>query len=454
MERQAISPNNFYEKTDFIPPALRPGPGREGALRAARQDPNRRLRTFPSQHEAFSYCDARPGQGLRIWAMEVDTNGRRLFTAASYFAFWRFYARLLRRNMPMHYYEVIRERNASRLYFDLEYQKEFNPNIDGEQMVNALIDTVRELSGENVRCENFVQLDSTTDKKFSRHLIFPTIAFHDNAQVGNFAKRVVDTICAKDEKLMNVYKSDHEFVPFVDLSVYSRNRCFRLAGSSKYGRTAALHPVNGNGEISKKGISKDLFMLSLVCAIDSNIRLRGSVMPLERNILSGSSYTNGYESSTGSGYDRNRRTSSFPRLDEYIMQIVRPRKGDIYGVTIVATNETVIYAIKGGYKYCANIGRHHKSNNVLLVAETKEGRMYQRCFDPDCKGFRSDAWDIPKWVFGVENESNFVDDKIDEDELSMMMQYWEEGLDTDGGVNDDVMNDIMDSYLLDSDQTD
>ena len=448
MKPQAISANNFYEKNDFVPPALRPGPGREGALRAARQDPNRRLRTFSSQHEAFSYCNARPGKGLRVWAMEVDTNGRRLFTAGSYSAFWRFYARLLRRNIPIHYYEVIREQNASRLYFDLEYQKQFNQSIDGEQMVIALVDTVEELSGDNIRCEDLVQLDSTTDKKFSRHLIFRTIAYHDNAQIGNFARKVVDAILAKDEKLMNVYKSEQEVVPFVDLSVYTRNRCFRLAGSSKYGLTAALHPVNG------KGISKDLFMRSLVCAIEPHVGLRGSVMPLERNISTGGMYTNRNESSTGNGYERNRTASPFPRLDEYIMQMVGPRKGDIYGVTIVATSETVIYAIKGGYKYCANIGRHHKSNNVLLVAETKEGRMYQRCFDPDCKGFRSDAWDIPRWVFGVEEESSFVDENIDEDKLSTMMQYWEEGLDTDGGVNDDVMNDIMDSYLrTDGDQT-
>lgn len=65
----------------------------------------------------------------------------------------------------------------------------------------------------------------------------------------------------------------------------------------------------------------------------------------------------------------------------------------------MTASDTIMYAIKGGYKYCANIGRHHESNNVILIADLRFRLMSQKCFNPDCRGFRSDPWPIPQQVF-------------------------------------------------------
>ena len=49
--------------------------------------------------------------------------------------------------------------------------------------------------------------------------------------------------------------------------------------------------------------------------------------------------------------------------------------------------DLILYEIAGGYKFCENIGRHHKSNNVRIIVDLQVGQYYQKCHDPDCDGF-------------------------------------------------------------------
>jgi hypothetical protein len=41
----------------------------------------------------------------------------------------------------------------------------------------------------------------------------------------------------------------------------------------------------------------------------------------------------------------------------------------------------------GGTRYCARIQRAHKSNQIYFVADMKHGLVFQKCFDPECRGF-------------------------------------------------------------------
>ncbi|CAB1120076.1 unnamed protein product [Ectocarpus sp. CCAP 1310/34] len=75
-----------------------------------------------------------------------------------------------------HMYEIIREGCPCRMYFDLEFARGPNPGLDGEELVRAWINVVagklhREF-GVSVGASNVLDLDSSTPKKFSRHLIF------------------------------------------------------------------------------------------------------------------------------------------------------------------------------------------------------------------------------------------------------------------------------------------
>ena len=44
-----------------------------------------------------------------------------------------------------------------------------------------------------------------------------------------------------------------------------------------------------------------------------------------------------------------------------------------------------------GSHYCENVGRCHRHNHAFFVLSLREGQFAQKCYDPDCAGFRS-AW--------------------------------------------------------------
>jgi hypothetical protein len=48
-----------------------------------------------------------------------------------------------------------------------------------------------------------------------------------------------------------------------------------------------------------------------------------------------------------------------------------------------------------GNKFCRRIGRPHRSNHIMIEVDIGRGCAYQRCWDPDCRGFRSNELPVP-----------------------------------------------------------
>lgn len=49
-----------------------------------------------------------------------------------------------------------------------------------------------------------------------------------------------------------------------------------------------------------------------------------------------------------------------------------------------------------GARWCANVGRRHRSNFVYWVADVWTGRTWQKCFDrTDCVGFKGPVVQLP-----------------------------------------------------------
>ena len=48
-----------------------------------------------------------------------------------------------------------------------------------------------------------------------------------------------------------------------------------------------------------------------------------------------------------------------------------------------------------GNRFCENVERAHKSNNVLFVVDFNEGAYHQRCHDPECRGYRGCLRPLP-----------------------------------------------------------
>lgn len=48
-----------------------------------------------------------------------------------------------------------------------------------------------------------------------------------------------------------------------------------------------------------------------------------------------------------------------------------------------------------GNRFCHNVGRQHKSNGVMYEVFVNRGLAYQKCWDIDCRGFRSPPQVVP-----------------------------------------------------------
>ena len=110
------------------------------------------------------------------------------------------------------YCELIRVHSKCRLYLDLDGGPETDP--EGVNEVIALVKAkLVELYGVDADPHILCSSDAS---KFSKHILFPDVVFLNNwTHLRNFVSQI-----------------RHDLI---DYSVYSRNRCFRMAGCWKYG---------------------------------------------------------------------------------------------------------------------------------------------------------------------------------------------------------------------------
>ena len=204
--------------------------------------------------------------------------------------FWKMY--LNTSPNKRHYYEIIRAGFPCRLYFDCEFYKDFNPQLDvqedGRRLVNDLVRltacSLQMLFGIMVTREAFLILESSTDKKCSYHIIVHlprNQLFETNIQVGIFVRWLGESCRPQtssesvptNSRFSNLWvkgrKSDQrEF--FADQAVYTKNRAFRLLYSSKFGKVQPLLPSSSLNKFNYDNFFEpgeyQLFQDSLICA--------------------------------------------------------------------------------------------------------------------------------------------------------------------------------------------
>ena len=149
------------------------------------------------------------------------------------------------------------------LYFDLEYKIAINPHVDGQNMLNKFKDILKyDLLNHTsfpyeIEKVEILDLDSSTEDKFSHHLIVnlydknsDPVLFLNNLQVGNYVRQFISRLLTSSRfgdnddlsKFPNFKLSDDKI--FVDEAVYSKNRNFRTFLSSKFGKKSVLKKTN------------------------------------------------------------------------------------------------------------------------------------------------------------------------------------------------------------------
>ncbi|NXP89818.1 PRIPO protein, partial [Passerina amoena] len=424
---------------------------------------------FSRQAEAFNYVKACE-EDVHVFALEKNTqSGQRFYLVTTYEELWFYYTQGCKTSL-MHCYEVIPEKDACKLYFDLEFYKPANPDADGKSMVMKLIELVsqklKEFYDVNCSLEDVLNLDSSTDEKFSRHLIFlpQKTVFKDNTHIGNFVRTILQpairlmqsrAAVIPTEEAGNVFQCsagagldgsltnlpaveddskdrpaiahetkdmemphqgenlDFSFLIvndkegnkqlFVDLGkykFYTKNRNFRMYKSSKAGKNVILKIAEDNKFIPN--CEKDVpleeayFLSSLICNIGCVFVAFGFTDPME-----------GYQD------------SPYPEIDNFVRSLVNKDglQGGIRQWSYFSLKELLIYDISG-YRWCENIGRAHKSNNIMILVDLKNEVWYQKCHDPVCReqNFKSQSFPLPPGIclpslFKEEEESVLMDDR-------------------------------------------
>lgn len=380
---------------------------------------------------------------------------------------------------------------------DLEFSKEANPDISDQDSAELLEDFIAELSAEfqriydmDVHRSCIVELDSSTCKKFSRHLVvhLPNDALFESAiAAGRFVRVLVGRLAeeaangrleetrpalakhlfvnTKPKLSRDSTESDgdlrasstpqssphNDTTCFIDMGVYTRNRLFRLLGSSKYGRpaSAALRISDSNtfpfpegftnesfyvpdmekrvkqrhdevwedneldmeAEIKKFQLAMDWTNHSSALAETLVVPMNSSKLNLKileeseeakalivespvtksedwRTNVTATGTTIRSSSSVQHGY------TPYPAVDNFIENNLGCRGGVQGSIRAWSVEndvdgmpQCITYQLSRN-RFCERLGRPHKSNNIMWTVDLQTMQCTQACHDPDCRALR------------------------------------------------------------------
>ena len=339
------------------------------------------LKVFNKLHKALAY--KQKANGTTVFSWELNQNGSRRYFVSKKDKLWSTYKDDSIKNL----YEVISE-GVSKLYFDLEFLKlEENSNKKGEVMTTRLVDEVNDYLKKQYNQKNSFEdvliLDSSSVDKFSVHLIFKKICFSDNRKIKHFLQDFEGQLSDETRELFQIIKRGSPS-SFIDTNVYSRNQCFRLFLSTKFGKSTPLkvarYDRSVNEILNSDDILYEIFSSSLITNIDveSSQIIEISTLPVQ---LKEEQFV---ESSA---------VSPYPELDEFVKSQLRP--GGFIRQVKNSWENKILYVI-GGNRFCSIASREHKSNHIYYVCDLFNMTMNQYCYS--CVGSKAADVKIPESV--------------------------------------------------------
>lgn len=173
----------------------------------------------------------------KVFSVEINSAGKRKFIVAHIDTFWSRYAQ----SKVRHFYEILREDTPVHLYFDIEYRKLVSQKTKNDNTSNNTTESIQELNkgvdrdkvlgyfmyrvakalyhnyGVLITWDHIVHLESSTNQKFSRHILvrLPNGAmFRDTAHAGEFVMQIVED-CSNDLHRKHQYRQQAKNgVPF------------------------------------------------------------------------------------------------------------------------------------------------------------------------------------------------------------------------------------------------
>ena len=324
-----------------------------------------------------------PNLNLIILSKEIDVSGKRKYLLSTFEFFFLQYIKMHQHQRC--WYEIIRDGYPCKLYFDIEYNKKIHQTVNEQQIMiifkDFLIKYIQNILKISISLENIMDLDSTTDEKFSRHFIinFKDKIFKNNFECGIFVSKLCNEIIDITKSNTNplfqnliIDKTENKKKLFIDQAVYSKNRCFRLPFSSKFkyikqNKPVYLKPIN---KYTIKNIKYEQFLDLLVCPINTKNKefINLNFFSL-KPILS-----NKHKKNYNIKKIHFNVTVKDDKIKKWIYSIIIKNLIDIdrqitiklYNIYNKYNNIILLYHVNN-YRYCENILREHKSNNVYFI---------------------------------------------------------------------------------------
>tara|TARA_B110000971_G_C20040122_1_gene517572 strand:- start:3970 stop:5067 length:1098 start_codon:yes stop_codon:yes gene_type:complete len=303
------------------------------------------------------------GATNRIFARDLNKTGTKEFMVATMATFQTIYATTSRK----HWYECLREDCPSRLFLDVESASV----VDVAALTHYMQKCSRAMFGID---GSFQVLDACSDQKTSYHFI-GSLVFKNVYHVGAFVRRVLLAMHAENTPERHA----------IDHAVYTRNRLFRIKGSTKFGSDRTLlHEKPWDELLVQLGHSNTTDTVLECLEIDGGTPRSTSKHPLDMFMRN----PDGSWAATG----RSRAVR------------VRTELTDVYPLTPVmdwldqhADAATMRYSIQilddgrvvvpSRSKCCKIADRTHKGNHIWFCIDANTMRVTQKCYDSVCAGF-------------------------------------------------------------------
>lgn len=258
-----------------------------------------------------------------------------------------------------HWYECLLENRPSKIFLDIE-SKEV---VDLQYILTKL--------AEAIQIKFQVQpdikvLDSCSDQKQSWHVICNNIYLKNVYHVGAFIRRFVLSL------------QGHPCRQAIDTAVYTRNRMFRIKGSSKFGSKRVLKHSDPWWSLLVQSVDVTFHECN---EIDGSMPVSTSIKPEQMFV-----YTEAGE------WQRNRTTTSPVGQTQTTCPMLSPILDWLdRNLQAQTCRHNCSFNLHGHYrvstrsKKCKIAGREHRGNNIWFDIDIHRQLVYQRCYDEDCR---------------------------------------------------------------------
>ena len=314
-----------------------------------------------------------------IVAEDLSSSGQKHFIVGSPDKLNALYSTLTTR----HWYECLVEQKASRLFLDVES----TTTVDIATIVHFFRTVVRlmfHIDG------TFEVMNSCSPEKYSWHVICTNLYFRNIYHVGAFVRRTVLAMAMSSDD------SAKGCLHAIDTAVYTKNRMFRVNGSTKYGSSRQLkHPLPWTALLIQTPPSNEI---QDCLEIDSSTPVSTSASPFD--LFRCDPHTNTWHA------QEHRLRRDFARV-ETSCSLLRPildwldttldTKIQRHKLSMTANG---IYIVPTNSTKCAIAKRCHRGNNIWLSINIHRKRVNQKCHDEEC-AHKSSPISVPNELWNL-----------------------------------------------------